>query len=348
MPGALSSRRATLSSVRYSLGAAIAGLLVLMPARGSRGSAPSEGSEACTRDWAAPPKVVREQPVRRYFSRDGYLERKLAVELRNDAGTETHCVRIAWPPGSRNPDGAKSSVADRIDEAWFRAIANTLARVPASHARILTRIVIDNRPKEHGIAAHDRAREDDARDGRTLWLHEHVFIEPNHWAQGNYGAYFSYHVDQDRKTIDGSASDHALFSPVILHELGHLVMYRLVNAQYTGPAATSAPACAESSAASAAARRPNLAELETGCASPYCRSFQFNARTENWAEQYRFYYQGSATRDALVRSGASCMSLLRQIEPASSPAPWLRGLPDGGAFKKSRWQSCNGRPCKGW
>src|SRR5687768_5565090 len=246
-----------------------------MPARGSRGSPPSGGGESCTRDFGSAPDVVRERPARRYFSIDGYLERKVAVELRGDSGTEVHCVRIAWPPGSRNRDGAKSSVAERIDEAWFRAIANTLARVPPPHARVLARIVIDNRPKEHGIAAHDRARDDDARDGRTLWLHEHVFLEPNHWARGNYGDYFSYHVDQDKKTIDGSPADHTLFSPVILHELGHLVMYRLVNAQYTGPAATAAPGCAD--ALSGAGSNPrSVAELETGCVSPYCRSYQFN------------------------------------------------------------------------
>ena len=322
------------------------GLLALAPTRGAL-SSPSAPREACEHDWSAPPDVVREQPARRFFSIDGYLERKLAVELRGDTGTEMHCVRIAWPPGSRNRDGAKSSVAERIDEAWFRVIANTLARVPQSHARVLERVVIDNRPKEHGIAAHDRARGDDARDGRTLWLHEHVFLEPNHWARGNYGDYFSYHVDQDKQIIDGSSADHALFSPVILHELGHLVMYRLVNGRHAGPAATSAPSCADtvSSAAGSSPRSP--AELEAGCVSPYCRSFQFNARTENWAEQYRFYYQGSATREALLRSGGTCTPLLRQLEPAASPAPWQRGLPDSG-FRKSRWQSCNGRACKAW
>jgi hypothetical protein len=333
--------------VRYALGALFAGLFVLLPARGSSGSPSSESSPSCSRDWSTPPDVVREQPARRYFSIDGYLERKLAVELPGHSGTELHCVRISWPPGSRNRDGAKSSVDERIDEAWIRAIANTLARVPPSHARVLERIVIDNRPKEHGIAAHDRAREDDARDGRTLWLHEHVFLEPNHWARGNYGDYVSYHVDQDKKTIDGSRPDHTLFSPVILHELGHLVMYRLLNGRYAGPAATSAPACAETIAGAAGSSPKSIAELETGCVSPYCRSFQFNARTENWAEQYRFYYQGSAAREALVRSGGTCIALLRQLEPASSPAPWQRGLPDGG-FRKSRWQSCNGRACKAW
>jgi hypothetical protein len=58
------------------------------------------------------------------------------------------------------------------------------------------------------------------------------------WARGNYGSYWSYHVNEDERTIDGAGREHSLFSPVLLHELGHLVMYRLVNARFTGPAAT--------------------------------------------------------------------------------------------------------------
>jgi hypothetical protein len=334
-------------AVRNALGAIVAALLVLLPARGGKGTPPSDRSDFCARDWSSPPNVVREHPPRRYFSIDGYVERNLALEPA-DAGTVRHCVRVTWPPGPHNADGAKSSVAGRIDEAWLRAIANTLKRVPPAHARLLHRIVIDNRPREHGIAPHDRAREDDARDGRTLWLHEHVFLEPNHWARGNYGSYYSYHVDQDGKTIEGSKIDHSLFSPVLLHELGHLVMYRLVNARLTGPATASTPSCAEAGAKATGPALRTPAELEVGCVSPYCRSFQFDARTENWAEQYRFYYQGSATRDALLRSGASCLRALQQLEPAPILSPWQRGLPDSGSFRKSRWQSCNGRACKAW
>jgi hypothetical protein len=295
--------------------------------------------------------VVREQPKRRQFSIDGYVERNLGIKLTGKVGTELHCLRVAWLPAARKAEGGvMSAVAERVNEAWFRVIANTLARVPPTHARLVHRIVIDNRPREHGIAPHDRARDDDARDGRTIWLHEHVFLEPNHWARGNYGSYWAYHVNQDGLTIDRAGAEHSLFSPVFLHELGHLVMYRLVNARFKGPGATSAPACAETSVKSAAAGQPprTPAELEAGCVSPYCRSFQFDARTENWAEQYRFYFQSSAARDALVRSRASCMPLLQQLEPATSSAPWQRGLPDNNAVKKSRWQSCNGRACKAW
>ncbi|HEY6562162.1 MAG TPA: hypothetical protein VI072_33070 [Polyangiaceae bacterium] len=305
--------------------------------------------DACERDWSEPPAIIREAPRRERFSVDGYVARKLALDLENESGVrERHCLSVAWPAGARNRDGSACAVAKHVDEAWFRAIANTLSRVPAHHARIVERIVIDNRPREHGIAPHDRARADDARDGRTLWLHEHVFRAPNHWARGNYGSYWSYHVDVDGQRIDGAPVDHALYSPVLLHELGHLVMYHLVNAAFKGPAATSAPACADACATEGQCKRSTPAELEAGCVSPYCRSFQFEARTENWAEQYRFYYQSGAARAALSRSGGTCLQLLQKIGGTTDVAPWQRGLPDAGTVKKSLWTSCAGRGCKSW
>ncbi|HMJ14708.1 MAG TPA: hypothetical protein VK524_25025, partial [Polyangiaceae bacterium] len=271
--------------------------------------------DACERDWSEPPAIIREQPRRLRFSIDGYLARNLALDFETPSGTrERHCIQVAWPAGNRNRDGQPCSVATTVDEAWFRALSNTLLRVPAHHARIVQRIIIDNRPREHGIAPHDRARADDARDGRSLWLHEHVFRAPNHWARGNYGSYWSYHVDRDGPRVDGSPADHAFYSPVILHELGHLVMYHLVNAAFKGPAATSAPGCADAcSGSQTRCARSAPAELEAGCVTPYCRSFQFEARTENWAEQYRFYYQSQAARAALTRSGGTCQKLLQQI-----------------------------------
>jgi hypothetical protein len=273
------------------------------------------------------------------------------VRLQNGQNREQHCIRVAWPAGDRDAAGARSDVARHIDEAWFRAIANTLERVPARHARLVQRIVIDSRPREHGIAPHDRGRADDARDGRTLWLHEHVFRAPNHWARGNYGSYWSYHVNEDGRRIDDAGADHALFSPVLLHELGHLVMYNLVNAAFHGPAATNAPLCAEACSKPRGKQRTcagqSQRELEVGCVSPYCRSFQFEARTENWAEQYRFYYQSSGTRAAVASGERTCHELLKQIENGA-PAPWERALPDSTAFKKSLWASCGGRACKRW
>jgi hypothetical protein len=179
-------------------------------------------------------------------------------------------------------------------------------------------------------------------------LHEHVFRAANHWANGNYGSYWAYHVDEDGKRIDGAPPDHSLYSPVLLHELGHLVMYDLVNAAFKGPAATSAPACADACSSGAACERRAPLELESGCVTPYCRSFQFEARTENWAEQYRFYYQSEAGRAALTRSGGTCVTLLQKIGGSADVAPWQRGLAPGSAVKKSLWRSCAGRACKSW
>jgi hypothetical protein len=125
-------------------------------------------------------------------------------------------------------------------------------------------------------------------------------------------------------------------------------MYHLVNAAFKGPAATSAPACADACATPGQCKRSTPAELEAGCVTPYCRSFQFEARTENWAEQYRFYYQSGAARAALSRSGGTCLQLLQKIGGTADVAPWQRGLPDRGAVKKSLWTSCAGRGCKTW
>jgi hypothetical protein len=274
-------------------------------------------------------RSVRERPKRRHFSIDGYVARELGLELRSSAGCERHTVDIAWRRGTR------------IRDSWFRAIANTLARVPPAHARLIQRLVIDHRPREHGIAPHDRARSDDARDGHTIWLSPHVFRDPNHWARGNYGSYWSYHVDRNQKTFDGAPAVHDLFSPVLLHELGHLVMYHHINRSYRGPAATSPPACAEACPSCGS-------DPESGCVSAYCQPFAFDTRTENWAEQYRFFYQSSATRAALLGSGASCLSVLEQLDDRSGVAPWQRNLPDNAQFTKSRWDSCGGRSCKAW
>jgi hypothetical protein len=207
----------------------------------------------------------------------------------------------------------------------------------------LGRVVIDNRPTEHGITAYDRQSLLDARDGRTIWLNEHLFRDPNHWAQGNYGSYYAYHTNVDGQAVDDQPADHALFSPVLLHELAHLVLYHLVNPP-DDP--ISAPECARTCADTSCAGKPAL-EREAGCISPYCKPFQFPGSTENWAEQYRFYYQSSLTR-ALLDPAASCRTLLEQKDAIDEPSapPWQRGLPDLPRFEPSRWQSCAGNPCK--
>jgi hypothetical protein len=291
--------------------------------------------------------IVRESPKRLEFSVDGYSTRSLELQFPSATGCERHTLDVTWPAGATNNDGRPSNVARSIHDGWLRAIVNTLRRLPIDHARLVRRIVIDNRPREHGIAPHDRARGDDGRDGATLWLHEHVFNAPNHWARGNYGEYWNYHVDQDSLTFHEAAADHDLFSPVMLHEIGHLVMYGLVNRRHRGPAATSPPACAaECPGVESCVRRTPL-ELEAGCVTPYCQPFSFDTRTENWAEQYRLYFQSSAARAAMARASATCLPLLRELDGAGS-APWQRGFADSSHFRPSRWRSCGGTACKGY
>jgi hypothetical protein len=74
--------------------------------------------------------------------------------------------------------------------------------------------------------------------------------------------------------------------------------------------------------------------------------FQFPASTENWAEQYRFYFQSSRTRQLLKDANAGCLQLLHEHDHGS--APWLSGKPDVPDFRRSLWQSCGGKACKGW
>ena len=279
------------------------------------------------------------------FSVEGYLAR--ALRLEHDSSEETHCVTVLWPAGALNSDGKPSRVAEFIDAAWFRALGNTLARVPWEHRRVLRRVVIDNRPKEHGIAAHDRNAPDDERDGHTLWLHEDVFRQPNHWARGNYGMYWSYHTSEDQRVIDDINPQHALYSPVILHELGHLVNYAIVNEALVGPEAADAPPCARTCVENGGCKGLSLGKREQGCVSPYCTPFRFESNLENWAEQYRFYYQSSETRTLLESAGAGCIDMLRGIDGGDAP-PWARGLPDAAPHRPSRWTSCGGRACKAW
>lgn len=270
--------------------------------------------------------------ARKTFSWDGYHARSLA---RPGGG----CVAVLWPgPSATTPRAPE--VAAAIDDAWLRLIANTLARLPAAHAARVLRVVIDDRPTEHGIAPFDRKDPADARDGRTLWLHHRLFTEPNHWARGNFGSYWSYHVQRDGVVVDGSAHDHDLFSPVLLHEIGHLVAYTLTHVD----AGEATPPCAVMCGDRGDCARLSPSERERGCVSPYCMPFKVAVGTENWAEQYRLYFQGAAARDALEASGAGCLSVLRELTRGDAP-PWAHG-PDGGAYRRSRWESCGGRACK--
>jgi hypothetical protein len=320
---------------------------------------PANTTGACPESAVAPPfdstlpgapleadsAVMESAGTRTVYSVHGYLARTLRV-TRAQGGVEfAHCITVAWSPGATSNADQPSAVAEKIDLGWLRAISNTLERVPWSHAQALRRIVIDNRPKEHGIAAYDRQSLLDARDGATIWLHEHLFLSPNHWAEGNYGSYYAYHANVDGQVFDDQPADHALFSPVLLHELAHLVMYALVNPP-DDP--ISAPECARTCADTSCEGLAPAAR-EAGCISPYCKPFQFSGSTENWAEQYRFYYQSAATRALLTTLNVSCIELLEQkdaLDGEPFAPPWQRGLPDMARFEPSRWQSCSGRACK--
>jgi hypothetical protein len=306
--------------------------------------------DPCREPGAPDPSRLREPGgPKRYFSVDGYLARALRITRGSAASARHHCITVAWPPGESNSAGKPTRVAKHIDAAWFKAIENTLERLPWRHIEVLQRFVIDDRPSLHGVAPYDRQSPDDARDGHTIWLHEHLFRDHNHWVRGNHGTYWGYHVNQDGVAFDGRGADHQLFSPVLLHEIGHTVMYHLVNPVAE---AVNTPECAKTCADSPGGCEKLAPALrETGCISTYCMPFDFPGSTENWAELYRFHYQGSATRGLLGRAGAECSKVLAALDFDSLDpvtAPWERGLPDMTKFRPSRWKSCGDRACKPW
>lgn len=290
---------------------------------------------------------IDERPPREQFSAHGYAARSLSV----DRAEEIQCVVVAWPTGSESNAGKSSRVAQHIHGAWFTAIENTLRRVPAHHAATVRRIVIDNHPTRHGIAAFDREDVTDGRDGRTIWLSEHLFLDKNHWERGVRGEYFAYHASVDGLSIHDLPAQHDVFSPVLLHELGHLVMYHIVQPRTD---ALSTPPCARTCADEGTCETIPIEAREQPCISPYCQPFKYQASTENWAEQYRFFYQSSLTRGLLARAGRGTQNCLQILESHDrigeewEAAPWLRGLPDPDEFHPSRWDSCGGRACKAW
>jgi hypothetical protein len=299
------------------------------------------------RESKALARVDEKGAVRKLFSSHGYVARTVRVERVIEGKPRSHCVRVAWPPGRRSTHDKPVRVAARIDDGWLRGIENTLARLPWRHLQAVRRVVIDNHPTEHGIAPFDRRSADDGRDGHTLWLHERLFTERNHWAHGNHGAYWSYHVDIDGKAFDDQPADHALFSPVLLHEIGHLVAYNVVNGSASNEAV---PACARVCGDDkGGCKGLSDAERERGCISAYCMPFRFETGTENWAEQYRFYYQSALTRSLLAASKSACFALLDApsggLNDGRAP-PWTEGLSDIATFQKTRWKSCGERACK--
>lgn len=288
---------------------------------------------------------------KREFSVHGYVGRRLALKRTVSGREHTHCLTILWPDGGRNTAGQECRVAEHLDPAWFRAITNTLERVPWTHVTLLRRVVIDDRPTSHGVAPFNRQNTDDARDGHTIWLHEHLFRGKNHWMPGNYGSYWAYHANQNGVAFDNAPHDHAWFSPILLHELGHLVMYGLVNRNLPPEDVSNPPECAKTCVDSANCADAPPSARERGCISPYCLPFRFPASTENWAEQYRFYYQSALTRRLLSVAEAGCLNELRRLDTegeALAVPPWEHGLPDIATFPRSRWDSCGKRACKGW
>lgn len=279
------------------------------------------------------------------YSVHGYLGRTL--RLRRAEEHDEHCVVVAWPPGNENSAGGRSRVGSKIDAAWFRAIENTFARIPWRHVKVVHRVVIDNQPMLHGLAPFDRNDPTDGRDGHSIWLTEHLFVDRDHWVRANVGSYFSYHTDQPGKKIDGLGPDHHLFSPVLLHEIGHLIMYSLINPEGEEEAT---PPCAESCGdAEAGCNGLTKLQKEAGCISPYCRPLRFPGSTENWAEQYRFYYQSTLTRSLLTRANSGCLRVLAQHDVwPSNASTWPFSLPNNDEFKASRWDSCGKRACKAW
>jgi hypothetical protein len=123
------------------------------------------------------------------------------------------------------------------------------------------------------------------------------------------------------------------------------VMYQLVNPPEEPQ---TAPPCAWTCAdGECTGLSPRARELH--CISPYCKPFQMPGSTENWAEQYRFYYQSAITRALLRDSGRSCSAVLVEKDAwqgAPHPPPWDLGLPDIATFQTSRWDSCGGNSCK--
>jgi hypothetical protein len=291
-------------------------------------------------------KLLEEGGPKKRFSVHGYSKQILRIERTIDHHLRKHCIAVLFPPGTANSKNDPVHVAQTINPAWYRLIENTLARLPWTHLQLLQRIVIDNHPKEHGIAPFDRQDPNDGRDGHTIWLHEQLFRKPNHWAHGNFGSYWSYHTNLNRRTAAKQPSDHQLFSPILLHEIGHLVAYHLLP---KGDKDDLAPPCAKMCGDLGGCKGLSPSQKELNCLSPYCMPFKVATGTENWAEQYRFFYQSSTTRSILQQTTGSCFKQLndqKQGINGTFPPPWEQSLPDIITFRKSLWKSCKLKACK--
>ncbi|MBI5536798.1 MAG: hypothetical protein HY898_29020 [Deltaproteobacteria bacterium] len=301
------------------------------------------------RSGAAPRDYHDPHTTKRKFSYDGYALAQIEISREIDGLKRKYCVDVLWPKGEKNNDGKKTAVAKRIKPSWFRLIERTLVRIPWKHMQAIDRFVIDNRPMLHGVAPfHRGAPDEDARDGRTIWLNEHLFTGVNHWVHGTYGSYWAYHLPIDAVAVDKLPPDHDLFSPVLLHEIGHIVNYVVVNGS---PSDATCPKCSEMCFDLKNCKTLTPAQREALCATAYCTGFGFESGTENWAEMYRWYYQGRYARAALAARFPACFAALEgdgkgQGYNAGRTAPWDEGLGEVIGYHKTRWDSCKGAACK--
>jgi hypothetical protein len=284
----------------------------------------------------------------RKFSYDGYVVRQVEIVRTIDGESRRHCVDVYYPPGDKNSDGKRVAIAKKIAPAWFRLIERTMSRLPWRHLQSVERFVIDNRPLLHGVAPfHRGAPDEDARDGHTIWLDEHLFTGVNHWVHGTYGHYWAYHLPVDNLSPDKLRPDHEMFSPVLLHEIGHIVNYNVVNGS---PSDATCPKCSEMCGDVQTCKQQTPEQREKPCATAYCTGFGHESGTENWAEMYRWYYSGPATRTLLQKHFPACFAVLEGSEApglnAGRAAPWDEGMAQVAGYRKTRWDSCKGAPCR--
>jgi hypothetical protein len=285
----------------------------------------------------------------RKFSYDGYVYRQLELVREIDGQPRRHCVDVYWPPGDKNSDGKRVDIAKKLKPSWLRLLERTLVRLPWKHLQFVERFVIDNRPLLHGVAPfHRGALAEDARDGRTIWLNEHLFTGVNHWVHGTYGHYWGYHLPVDNVAPAKLAADHELFSPVLLHELGHLVNYNVVNGAAGDP---TCPKCSEMCGDLGNCKELKPEQREALCATAYCTGFGHESGTENWAEMYRWYYAGRTTRQMLKEHFPACFAVFEGDDTGSGinagrAAPWDEGLGEVVGYRKTRWDSCKDKACK--
>jgi hypothetical protein len=136
--------------------------------------------------------------------------------------------------------------------------------------------------------------------------------------------------------------DHELFSPVLIHEVGHLANYHVVNGSGADP---TCPQCAWMCGDHDNCKDLKPEQREAYCATAYCTGFGYASGTENFAEMYRWYYQGSETRALLEKHFEPCFRLLEELNGGWG-APWEAGLGETGEYRKTLWESCAGRPCR--